>query len=158
MKKTLNYGFTLLLILASIGGLVATRGWNSTTALFPRAIALPMLLLALAILLRDILADRRRSREAAGLDAGAAAEDTARLAAVAVRFAWLIAFTLVIWALGLVPAIFLFVVAYMGWQGRCCWGRSVLFAAVTAAAVYLIFNLAFQVVWPDPAVAAWWTG
>lgn len=154
MKKTLNHGFTAALIVASAAGLLATIGWNSTTALFPRAVCIPTLLLAVAILLRDIRAERRTPAQARAADA--ATEAAVPYGAVALRFAWLVGFLSVIWALGLVAAIFLFVMAYMARLGGYGWGRSFVFAALTACAVYLVFNVAFEVVWPQGALTAMW--
>jgi hypothetical protein len=154
MNKILNYSFTLLVIIASTAGLLATRGWPAATALFPRSVGTLTLLVAIVILLRDVLDGRREARQGV---ANAATDDSAAIfAAVALRFAWLVAFVAAIWSLGLVAAIFLFVLGFMAVQGQYPWRKSLIFAAATAGMVYLIFNLAFKVVWPAGALPALW--
>lgn len=62
MKNVMQYGFTSLVICFTAVGLYASKDWNSTTALFPRAVGFPVIALGIAILLLDIKNTRRLDR------------------------------------------------------------------------------------------------
>jgi thiosulfate reductase cytochrome b subunit len=168
MKKAINYGFTLVLILVVAAGLYAARAWNSTTGLFPRAFGYPMLVLLVVIFLKDIVKDWRESvKQAKNVKndvqdpSESACEEERREEEKAFAFttkrmllyiAWVIGFGAIIWAFGIAISIPVFVFAFMKVMGKYGWIKSLIFAALAGALIFVLFQFAFKVSWPDGAI------
>jgi hypothetical protein len=151
MKKIMNYAFTSLLIIAVAVALYASRNWNSTTALFPRAVGFPMLAVLVAILAKDILQEQRQKKngETGGDEDREFATINGRMAKY---FVWLVGFGVLLWAIGIVYSIPIYVFSYLKTAGKQSWLKSGLYAAGITAVIVLLFDYAFRVAWPDGAL------
>jgi putative tricarboxylic transport membrane protein len=65
-----------------------------------------------------------------------------------IYFAWLAVLMLLIAAVGFIPAIGLFIVAYMRWGFSESWKSSLGFAAATTVGCWAVFDWALNVAWP----------
>jgi hypothetical protein len=151
MKSIMHYVFTSLLIIAIAVGLYLAKGWNPTTALFPRVIGFPMLALLIAILAVDIKKGRRQ-KENGEADGDGDIEFSAITSRSAIYFGWLVGFGVLIWAIGIVYSIPIYVFGYLKVVGKYSWLKSGLYAAAATAFIYLLFEFAFQVAWPEAAL------
>jgi hypothetical protein len=146
VKDKLNYIFTSIAILAIVIGLIETREWNSTTALFPRVVGIPALGLCIAVLVSSI----RRGRQQKNEEENPEYAKSVKIAVV--LFAWIIGFILLIWTIGINIAIPIYVLSYMKVQGKYRWLSSTITAAAVSGFVYLVFNVIFRIAWPDSLV------
>jgi hypothetical protein len=151
MKSIMRNGFTSLLIAAVAVGLYAAKGWNPTTALFPRVIGFPMLALLTAILVVDITRGRRQKENGETADAGGT-EFSAETRRTAIYLGWLIGFGVLIWAIGIVYSIPIYVFGYLKIVGKYGWLKSGIYAAAAVAVIILLFEYAFQIAWPEGAL------
>jgi cytochrome c oxidase subunit IV len=154
MKKKLEYAFTLSLLLAIAWGLHAGRGWNATTALFPRAVGFPMLLLLIGILGVGVVRERGRSRDRDRHreDGDPDSSFRATAARMARYFGWLLGFVVAIWAIGISLSIPIYVSAYMRVEGKYAWPRCLAYAAATAGLITIVYGYLFRVAWPEGAL------
>ncbi len=139
MRRNYQALFALAILLAGIWALLATRDWRLQTALYPRVIGVPLVILAaieVALSLRGKEEEQRQAVDTTLSDT-LPADVTARRTAVA--FAWLLGFFLTIVLLGFPVAIPIFVLAFLRGQGREPWTLSV----VLAVAAWLAFHLVF---------------
>ena len=113
----MQYTFTSLWIIAVAIALYVSRNWNSTTALFPQAVGFPMLALLVVILVMDIKkraaperegGNRRRMRQEIFLPG------TAPWSFIWVGWSGLV----LVWAIGLVYSIPIYIFSYMKIQGK----------------------------------------
>jgi hypothetical protein len=151
MKRIMQNGLTSLLIIAVAAGLYVARGWNPTTALFPRVIGFPMLALLTAILAVDITRGRRKIEDGetegdGGMDFSAVTNRTA------LYFGWLIGFGVLIWAVGIVYAIPIYVFGYLKIIGKYSWLKSGIYAGAAMVVIVVLFEYLFHVAWPEPAL------
>jgi hypothetical protein len=144
-------GFTSLLIIAVAAGLYAARGWNPTTALFPRVIGFPMLALLIVILAVDMTRGRRQNkREEIDDEDGEAFSAVTRRTAI--YLGWVIGFGVLIWAIGIVYSIPIYVAGYLKIVGKYSWLKSGIYAAAAVIVIILLFEYAFQIAWPEGAL------
>jgi hypothetical protein len=142
--------FTSLLIIAVAAGLYAARGWNSTTALFPRVIGFPMLALLTAILAGDVRRGRRQ-KEIVATDGGGEREFSAEAGRASIYLGWLIGFAVLIWAIGIVYSIPIYVFGYLKIIGQYGWLKSGIYATAATAVIVILFEYVFRVAWPEAA-------
>jgi cytochrome c oxidase subunit IV len=154
MKKRLEFAFTLSLLAAISWGLYAGRGWNATTALFPRAVGFPMLFLLIGILGVGIVKGRGQRNDRNGnpdaVDPDSTFRETA--ARMARYFGWLLGFVVAIWAIGISFATPIYILAYMKTEGRYGWRTCVMYASVTAGLITVVYSYLFRVAWPEGAL------
>jgi hypothetical protein len=146
MKNRVQYVFTSLLIIAVAVGLYAAKGWNSTTALFPRVVGFPMLALTIAILAVDIKKGRRQDNDGEGNGNAEFITTTGRMVRY---FGWLIGFVVLIWAIGIVYSIPIYIFSYMKIEGRYGWFKCGTYAVVMTAFIAILFDYVFGVAWPE---------
>jgi hypothetical protein len=151
MKNIIQYAFTSLWIIAVAAALYVSRNWNSTTALFPHSVGYPLLVLLVVILVVDILKARRRKEK------GETESDEDRKFLhdnrwMMLYLGWLLGFAFLVWAIGMVFAIPIYVFSYMTLQGKLNWLKSILYAAAASALVFTLFQFAFKVAWPEGAL------
>jgi len=133
--------FAVAIAAVAAWALLETRGWSIKTALYPRVIGVPLLLLALS---EAVLSVRGRAEaEPAGPQMDVALSGDANPAVTTRRtiaiFAWIAAFFLGIVALGFPVAVPAFTFAYLTGQARERWLRSL----VLSALAWLIFSQLF---------------
>jgi hypothetical protein len=151
MKSIMQNGFTSLLIIAVAVGLYLSKGWNPTTALFPRVIGFPMLALLIVILAVDIIRGRCQ-KENGETDGDGDIEFSNETSRTAIYFGWLIGFGVLIWAIGIVYSIPIYVFSYLKIVGKYSWLKSGIYAAAAAAVIIILFEYVFQVAWPKGAL------
>ncbi len=145
MTNIIQYAFTLLWIIALAIGLYVSRNWNSTTALFPHAVGFPILALLVVILVVDIRKGRRQKEEEEAEDREFLTKNRWML----LYLGWLVGFALLIWAIGMVYSIPIYIFSYMTIQGKYRWLKSGIYAAAATALVFILFQYAFRVAWPE---------
>ena len=143
--------FTLLLIIGVAAGLYAARGWNPTTALFPRLIGFPMLAVLAVILALDIKRGRRQ-KDNGETDSDSGMKYSAETYRTAIYLGWLIGFGVLIWAIGIVYSIPIYVFSYLKIVAKYNWLKSSIYAAAALAVITLLFEYAFQIAWPEGAL------
>jgi hypothetical protein len=148
MKRIMGYVFTSLLIIAVAIGLYLSRNWNSTTALFPRAVCIPILAVLVAILAVDIKQGQRQKINGE-TDGDGDREFSAITSRTVKYFGWLVGFGVLIWAIGIVYSIPIYVFSYLKTLGKQSWLKSGLYAAGAVAVIYILFEFAFHVAWPE---------
>ena len=151
MKRLMQNGFTSLLIIAVAVGLYTARGWSATTALFPRVIGFPMLALLIVILAID-MKRARCQKEDEDTEGDGGMDFVATASRTVIYLGWLIGFGVLIWAIGIVYSIPIYVFAYLRAVGKYSWLQSGIYAAASVAVIILLFDYAFQVAWPEGAL------
>ena len=142
-------GFTSFFIIMIAVCLYMAKDWNSATALFPRVVGFPMLVLMTAILAIDIKNGRRQDKDGETEDDAEFKKLTGRMIKY---FAWLIGFVVLIWAIGIIYTIPVYIFTYMKIEGKYGWLKCGIYALVTAAFIAILFDYAFKVAWPEGAL------
>ena len=148
MTNIIQYVFTSLWIIALAFALYVSRNWNPTTALFPHAVGFPILALLVVILVVDIRKGRRRKEKGEAEDK----EFFTKNRWMTLYLGWLVGFALLIWAIGMVYSIPIYLFSYMTLQGKYGWLKSGLYAVGATAFVFVLFRYAFSVAWPEGAL------
>ena len=148
MTNIIQYAFTLLWIIAVAIALYVSRNWNSTTALFPHAVGFPILALLVVILAVDIRKGRRRKEKGETEDK----EFLTKNRWMILYLGWLVGFAVLVWAIGMVYSIPIYIFSYMTIQGKYRWLKSGIYAAAATAFVFILFQYAFRVAWPEGAL------
>jgi len=151
MKNIMQYAFTSLWIIAVAVALYVSRNWNPTTALFPHAVGFPLLAALVAILVVDIQKGRRQ-KEKGKTETDDDREFPAKNRCMTIYLGWLVGFAVLVWAIGMVYSIPIYIFSYMTIQGKYGWLKSGLYAAAATAFVFLLFQYAFSVAWPEGAL------
>jgi MFS family permease len=146
---------TVVLVVVFAAALLATTGWMFRTALFPMIVSGTALLLGLSHLATLLLSRSRRhdadEPESPGptaivIEADDADHDADYVFATAGRrawigaLAWIGAFFLGLYVLGLIIAAPLFSLCYMRFSARWSWLLSIVYALVVLVAIYLAFE------------------
>jgi putative tricarboxylic transport membrane protein len=130
--------------------LVQTLHWPIKTALYPRAVAIPLLLLAAAeTVLNLIRSDETNDREA--MDTMVSTEvpaDVAVRRTVAIA-GWMIGFYLAILLVGFPRAVPVFVFAYLKVYAKERWTLSLILAALAWLGFHLLFIRLLHLPFPD---------
>ena len=145
MTNIIQYAFTCLWIIALAVGLYVSRNWNSTTALFPHAVGFPILALLVVILVVDIRKGRRQKKKEEAEDKEFLTKNRWML----LYLGWLAGFAFLIWVIGMVYSIPIYLFSYMTIQGKYSWLKSGLYAVGATAFVFILFRYAFSVAWPE---------
>jgi hypothetical protein len=149
MENILQYTFTSLWIIALAIALYVSRNWNSTTALFPHAVGFPMLALLIAVFAADIIRGLRQKKN--GVTDGDR-EFSTTTSRMVIYSGWLIGFVALIWAIGIVYSIPIYIFSYMKIQGKYSWLKSGIYAATATAFVVILFDYVFHAAWPEGAL------
>jgi hypothetical protein len=62
---------------------------------------------------------------------------------------WIVALLAMIWLIGMLPAVFVFILAYMRIEGREPWWLTVTVSAAMTVACYVLFDQLLRIVWPQ---------
>ena len=145
----MRYGFTSFFIIMIAVCLYMAKDWNSATALFPRVVGFPMLVLMIAILAIDIKNGRRQDKNGKTDDDVEFKKKTGRM----VKYlGWLIGFVVLIWAIGIVYSIPIYIFSYMKIEGKYGWLKCGIYAAGTTVFITILFEYVFRVAWPEGAL------
>ena len=145
----MQYGFTSFFIIAIAVCLYIAKDWNSTTALFPRLVGFPMLALTIVILAVDIKKGRRQDKD--GKTEGDA-EFIKTSGRMVMYLGWLMGFVVLIWAIGIVYSIPIYIFSYMKIEGKYGWLKCGIYAAAMTAFIIILFEYVFRVAWPEGAL------
>ncbi len=145
MRVSGRFLFSAAVALVAGWALLETRGWGIKAALYPRVVALPLLLLAAA---ESVLCLR-----GAALPAEAADEEEPDTRKTAVIAAWIAGLFGAVILLGFQAAVPLFVLGYLRAQGREGWGISVVLAFLAGLVFHLLFVNLLHL--PLPAGLLW---
>lgn len=149
MKNIMQYGFTSFWIIMAAVCLYLAKDWNSMTALFPRVVGFPMLALTIAILAVDIKKGRRQDKDGeANGDAGFKTRNSRMI----MYFGWLIGFVVLIWAIGIVYSIPIYIFCYMKIAGKYGWLKCGIYAGAMTVFISILFEYVFRVAWPEGAL------
>lgn len=145
----MQYGFTSFFIIMIAVCLYMAKDWNSATALFPRVVGFPMLVLMIAILAIDIKNGRRQDKDGKTDDDVEFKTKTGRT----VKYlGWLIGFVVLIWAIGIVYSIPIYIFSYMKIEGKYGWLKCGIYAAAMTVFIIILFEYIFRVAWPEGAL------
>lgn len=146
----MSFLFSLALALGATWALWETWGWPIKTALYPRAVGIPLLLLAAA----ESFLSLRHEEDAAAPASLSAAKTSKEIMEVvfaaevpepearrrtALTVIWLVGFLLAVFLVGFPRAIPLFVFAYLKGAGREGWVPSLLLTIVAWAIFQVLF-------------------
>ncbi|MBI1893692.1 MAG: tripartite tricarboxylate transporter TctB family protein [Candidatus Rokubacteria bacterium] len=144
--------FSLALIAIAAYAIVSARQWPLKASLFPLVTGIPLLVLATAQLIADLLG-KAESAKGPALDLEFSAEvppDVARHRTAAI-FAWIAGFILLVLLLGFPLAVPVFVFAYLALQGGADWWLTLTLTAVAWGFFHGLFerllHLPFEAGW-----------
>ena len=156
-------GFTLAIIAAILIGVWFSLSWPPAAKFVPHAAAFAALLFAGLNLLTEIFAPVHREAETARgtephAERLAALEVAEAVAPALVRarairyFGWLAGFLVVGAVIGMLPALFLFVLLQMRLEFHERWAHAATAACLTTIAIYLLFDRTFSLPWPQSLI------
>jgi hypothetical protein len=145
----MQYGFTTFFIIMIAVCLYIAKDWNFETALFPRAVGFPMLVLMMAILAIDIKKGWRQDKDGKTDDDVEFIRKTGRMARY---LGWLIGFVFLTWAIGIDYTIPIYIFSYMKIEGKYGWLKCGIYAAATTVFITILFEYVFRVAWPEGAL------
>ncbi len=131
--------------------------WRMQARLYPMAIGIPMLILAIIQVILDLKGVERKQTDAAPVDfqfAQAVDPVLARKRTFNI-FAWLFGFFIGIWLLGFTITIPLMVFTYLKVQSNEKWMISIILTAVAWAFFYFLFVKLLLLPFPDGMVFTW---
>lgn len=154
MRVSGRFLFGLAVILVAGWALLETRDWPIKAALYPRAVTIPLLLLAVAESLLS-LKGGAEPEAAQATDVSLASsttpeQDTQRTVTMV---AWIAGLFLGVILVGFQAAVPLFVLAYLRAQGKEGWGISILLAVAAGLVFHLLFVSLLHL--PLPAGLLW---
>lgn len=140
MRRSPEFLLALAVALLAAWALIETRSWSIQTALYPRVVAAPLLVLALMETFLSLKGEAP-AEAAQTMDFTLSTSITPGLAQrrTVSAFAWLVGFLAIVVLLGFSRAIPVFVFAYLKGQGKESWTVSI----VLAALAWLVFSLLF---------------
>jgi TctA family transporter len=147
--------FTLGIIILIVAAIVSSADWPHDAKLVPLTACGMALVAAVLNLVTELFG--REQKIVVHADAGAkvnahvpdlgVTDDVARRRA-AIFFLWMAAFIGTVWLIGFIPAIAVFVFAYMCFGFGEPWPSSLGFAAGTTLLCLIVFHWALQIAWP----------
>ena len=155
MRFRFNPGalFTLLILLIFFGGVFTARQWQFQARLFPWTIGIPALLLCVAQLAMDLFrtTESDNSDDVSGLmdlpvDRGIPVSVVVRRAVNS--FGWIIGFMLVIWLIGFIISVPLFVLLYLLIQAREKLWVSLVYTGAMLIFLLGVFHQVLHIPWP----------
>ncbi len=145
--------FTLLILLIFFGGVFTARQWQFQARLFPWTIGIPALLLCIAQLATDLFrtTESENSDDVRGLmdlpvDRGIPVSVVVRRAINS--FGWVIGFMLVIWLIGFIISVPLFVLLYLLIQAREKLWVALVYTGSMLIFLLGVFHQVLHIPWP----------
>jgi hypothetical protein len=159
MRMNPSFWLSLLFVVLFGVGLVTAVQWSWDTRLFPWAIGIPAILLALCQLVLDLKGFPRTGDGGGGpapqimditTDKSIPKEMVRRNTAVA--FGWILAFVATIWLVGFLIAGPLFIFFYLWYQARATPKVSATIAGLMAIFIWGLFDQIMHVNWPEALI------
>jgi hypothetical protein len=160
MKTALNFRslLGLAVALAALYALYASLNWPMRAALFPRVIAVPLLLLALAETLLSVRgAEKQREGHAVDFEMTTDVDPVVARKRTFVILAWIFGFLFLILLVGFPIAVPLFVFLYLKLAGREGWLVTVAITAVSWLFMEGLFNRLLHLPFPRGWLFALWS-
>ena len=134
------------------------QDWRLQARLYPYAIGIPMLILAIVQVILDLKGVKaKQSSDATPMDFQFTKDvdpTTAKKRAI-IMFSWLIAFFLLIWLVGFPIGIPVMMFAYLKFQGRESWKLSILLTVIAWLCFWGLFVRLLHLPFPDGLVLTW---
>ena len=146
--------FTAVVLAIVVGALLMTFEWQEISARVPRIAGLVALIAVAGSLIGQVLAspaDAQTDGQETAVDLASNTDDLPRplfIRRVASIFGWLALFMAMIWAVGFVPAILMFVGAYMVLEGKERWQLAMPLSLATAGFCWFVFDRLLSLPWP----------
>jgi putative tricarboxylic transport membrane protein len=155
-KFSESAAFTLSVVILIVAAIISSLDWPQPAKLVPLTVSGIALVTALLNLVYELFGPPQTAATRGNADSGInvasipiinVAPDIARRRAV-IYFVWLAALIALIALVGFIPAICLFVFAYMRWGFDESWASSFGYAAGTTIVCWLVFAWALNAIWP----------
>lgn len=159
MKALVSLRFILGFAAACIAGyaLYASLHWPFKTALFPRVIGFPLLLLALIEMALGIWGvEKEREGHAVDFELTTAVEPALAQKRTLLICTWIIGFLVLIIAFGFPLAVPIFVFAYLRIAGRESWTLSIVLTLVSWIFMEGVFNRFLHIPFPEGWILGLW--
>ncbi len=159
MKALVNLRFMLAFAAACIAAyaLYASLHWPFRTALFPRVIGIPLLLLALSEMALSIWGvEKEREGHAVDFELTTAIEPTLARKRTLLIFAWIFGFLVLILAFGFPLAVPIFVFAYLKIAGKESWTLSTVLTLVSWIFMEGVFDRFLHIPFPGGWILGLW--
>lgn len=159
MKALVSLRFILGFAAACIAGyaLYASLHWPFKTALFPRVIGFPLLLLALIEMALSIWGvEKEREGHAVDFELTTAVEPALAQKRTLLICTWIIGFLVLIIAFGFPLAVPIFVFAYLRIAGRESWTLSIVLTLVSWIFMEGVFNRFLHIPFPEGWILGLW--
>lgn len=153
VRLTASGMVTVAVIAAILFGLATSTEWQPEAKIVPYTAAYAALIAAVLNLIMEVLGSGRSAANPDNPVADSTSVESDLDTPTVLRragsyFLWLVGLLVLIWLLGFLPAMFVFVIAYMNFGfGERAW-RSGIYAAVLVIVSWLIFDRGLHVPWP----------
>lgn len=163
--------FTMFVIAVIASALVASTSWGLKAQIIPLIVGVAGLVASSLSLFNDMCRKPKQATPESLVDQAQheveqkihmdLTSDTAflplrEIASRALRFfLYLIAFMGVMATIGLIPTVFVFVIAFMRFEGPERWSLVIPYAAILVAFIYIAFDQVMAVPWPQTLVGSW---
>lgn len=159
MRRPFNLRCALSLATACVAGyaLYASQSWPFRTALFPRAIAVPILFLALIEFALSVWsAEREAGGQAVDFEFTDSVEPAlARKRTIAISI-WTVGFLVLILLVGFPLAVPIFVCAYLKIAGRESWTMTIVLTAISWVLMEGLFDRFLHLPFPEGLIFGLW--
>ena len=154
MKLRIGIGtmVTLFITAVVVAGLYTSREWSFQARLFPLTIGIPALALCIIQLCMDVFKSAKSGAEDDDqgvmdlrVDRDIPPAVVARRASI--MLAWIVGLFGMIWLLGFIISVPVFVWAYLTFQARETWSSSLLWTSLTFAFIIGVFHFILHVPW-----------
>jgi Tripartite tricarboxylate transporter TctB family len=149
--------FSLIWLIFFIVWVYLAQDWRLQARLYPYAIGIPMVILAIIQVILDLKGVERKQVDAAPVDFQFAQNIDPALARRRTIniFSWIFGFFLGIWLLGFVITIPLLVFSYLKLYSGERWGLSIILTAVAWLAFYALFVRLLHLPFPEGLILTW---
>lgn len=146
--------FILLIVVALVCALWESRRFNIRAGLFPWAIGIPLLALAIVQSIKELTGKVRRPREESTTGGSELSMSVVNRRTAGV-FAWIAGYFMAIWLFGFAPGVTLCTFAQLKIGARERWLLSLVLATGTWAFTYGLFDHLLHVPFPDGRLFLW---
>jgi TctA family transporter len=155
IERILGPGIWVVAFVLFASAFYAATGWRLSARLMPQAAsAAGLIFIAIAAVVALVAALRGRAVMAAsggGHDSGgalAALGENTIYGRLGMELGWLVGLLVGVWLIGLMPAMGIFIFAYMTTSGRTHWLRSLIITLGLWIGFYILFDRLLHVPWP----------